>query len=576
MSSAQASASARSVGGPSSGTDPPKPGRSAATTAKSAPSGSTTEANARRDIPMPWTSSNGGPLPPRMWSSTRGSVDGATDRAPVRLAALAHGPRRNVQNMLTVRDMVEVTGVRVVAGAAGLDRPVRWVHISELSDPTPWLNGGELLLTTGMTVNGDGDEYVERIAAHGLAGLGVGTGVGGLDTVTPEMVAAAERLDFPVLEVPYETPFIALTEKAFTRLAAEQARLLQRATTAHDRLERVALSEAGLEGLVAALGEQIAGRAAVLDARGAILAGEPIDGGLELAVPGDSGARLMAEGAATELNRLIVHQAVTIVALELLRRRVAEDTERRLAGDILASVLSGELAGEALARRLEPFGIVGEVAAVVADGAAQPQLEEAVRAEAGAGLTAWADGLACALIPARDDVFELAERIRARAGIAAAGAGRPVAVADTRRGFHEARWALEAATLDGERPAAVHLPRPRLLPAAARDAGRRRAAHLLRLDPEPARGVGHRATRRSCCARWRSSSSATASGSGQPASCTATVTPSATGSSASSSSPGRSLACARDRIDFWLALRGRELTSPRGTSLRSSVRAKPD
>jgi purine catabolism regulator len=465
--------------------------------------------------------------------------------------------------MLTVRDMVEVTGVRVVAGAGGLDRPVRWVHISELPDPTPWLNGGELLLTTGMSVNGDGDEYVERIAAHGLAGLGVGTGVGGLDAVDAGMVAAAERLDFPILEIPYETPFIALTEKAFTQLAAEQATMLQSATAAHDRLERVALSEGGLEGLTAALGDQVGGTAAVLDARGEILAGEPIDGGLELEVPGDSGARLVAaraDGELSELDRLVVHQAVTIVALELLRRRVAEDTERRLAGDVLASVLSGELAGEELGRRLEPFGIAGEVAALVVDAGARAQLEAAVRAETGAGLTATADGLACALIPARGDVFALAERIRERAGIGAAGAGRPVAVADSRRGFHEARWALEAARLDDEHPRLFtyrDLGSFQLLLAMQDDDALRTfcdsilsplevdgdkpgyAAELLRSLEVfiECNGQWERAARKLYChrhtLRYRIQRIEQLT--------------------------GRTLDSARDRIDFWLALRGREL-----------------
>ena len=36
----------------------------------------------------------------------------------------------------------------------GSTAPVRWVHISELADPTPWLSGGELLLTTGMQLGG--------------------------------------------------------------------------------------------------------------------------------------------------------------------------------------------------------------------------------------------------------------------------------------------------------------------------------------------------------------------------------------------------------------------------------------
>ena len=52
--------------------------------------------------------------------------------------------------MLPLGDLIRDLDVRLVAGEAGLDTPVRWVHISELEDPTPWLSGGELLLTTGL------------------------------------------------------------------------------------------------------------------------------------------------------------------------------------------------------------------------------------------------------------------------------------------------------------------------------------------------------------------------------------------------------------------------------------------
>ena len=52
--------------------------------------------------------------------------------------------------MLPLGDLIRDLDVRLVAGEAGLENAVRWVHISELEDPTPWLSGGELLLTTGM------------------------------------------------------------------------------------------------------------------------------------------------------------------------------------------------------------------------------------------------------------------------------------------------------------------------------------------------------------------------------------------------------------------------------------------
>jgi purine catabolism regulator len=42
--------------------------------------------------------------------------------------------------------------LKLLAGDEAGMRPVRWVHSSELEDPTAWLKGGELILTTGMGV----------------------------------------------------------------------------------------------------------------------------------------------------------------------------------------------------------------------------------------------------------------------------------------------------------------------------------------------------------------------------------------------------------------------------------------
>ena len=58
--------------------------------------------------------------------------------------------------MLPLGDLIRDLDVRLVAGEAGLGNAVRWVHISELEDPTPWLSGGELLLTTGMALEDAG------------------------------------------------------------------------------------------------------------------------------------------------------------------------------------------------------------------------------------------------------------------------------------------------------------------------------------------------------------------------------------------------------------------------------------
>jgi len=74
--------------------------------------------------------------------------------------------------VLSVADIVAIDALQVTlrGGHSGSDRPVRWVHISELQDPTPWLRGGELLLTTGLPLRSGPSAYVGRLAAAGPAG----------------------------------------------------------------------------------------------------------------------------------------------------------------------------------------------------------------------------------------------------------------------------------------------------------------------------------------------------------------------------------------------------------------------
>jgi PucR family transcriptional regulator, purine catabolism regulatory protein len=414
--------------------------------------------------------------------------------------------------MLTVRDLLRDLDVRLLAGEAGLDLPVRWVHISELVDPTPWLSGGELLLSTGLQLDSPErqGEFLGRLADRQLAGLGFGTGFTHA-AVPPALLEVAAERSFPVFEVPYELPFIAITEAAFSQLVNEQYAVLRRAIAAQERLERIVLSERGLEALAGALAALIGAAVVVFDARGEpmmqhvfrrALDEETLEGlrtevherarrrearafvpslehgnrGLALPVLSDGGppggqvrapeawlVALKDSGPLTDFDRLTLHQAVTIVALELLRTRVAGDTERRLAGDLLDAIVRGELTGTELTRRLAPFGLSDRVAAFVLgrseNGRGESGLQEAalvgaLREEAARGLVAGTGSVTCALVPGmdEDELFALAARVSERVGDelgapVSLGAGRAVAGGDARRSFHEARCALEAITL---------------------------------------------------------------------------------------------------------------------------------
>jgi purine catabolism regulator len=564
--------------------------------------------------------------------------------------------------MLTVRELVRGIDVRLLCGEPAVEAPVRWVHISELSDPTPFLSGGEVLLTTGMALRTPDElrAYVARLADHGLAGLGFGTGFEYAEVPAALLEAASDR-DFPVFEVPYELPFIAVTESAFTQLVNEQYAVLRRALAAHERLERVVLAERGLEALAATLATLIGGAVLVFDARGEPLvkrafrrAIEPdelaalqselgerrrgaraflpsaaglADRSLALPVAADGGAQRdgrsgrVAEpervpeawlvaikdgGPLSDFDRLTLHQAVTIVALELLRSRVAGDTERRLAGDVLAALVDGELTGPELTRRLEPFGLAQRVAALVVPrggvgagyhrgpaASLEDALALALREEAVPGLVASHGSVTCALVAGvepEEELFSLAGRIARRLPLTVGvpcdiGVGRPMAGAEARRAFHEARCALESLTLgaqervpatprngNGQGSSAVNGSAMTAAPRVAtyRDLGSFQL--LLSLQDDEAlrlfcdsilgpieaseghyggelmrsleafieeNGQWERAAKRLYCHRHtlryriRRVEELT----------------------------GRNLSCARDRIEFWLALRGRELVA---------------
>ena len=208
--------------------------------------------------------------------------------------------------MLPLRDLLRELELEIVAGEGGLDHAVRWVHSSELEDPTPWLSGGELLLTTGLQLGDAAQQraYVLRLVQHGLAGLGFGVGFSHARAPEALLATAAEH-DFPVFEVPYELPFIAITEKAFSQLVNEQYAVLRRALSAHERLERIVLSERGLDGVASGLGAMIGGPALIFDARGELLARRAGRAGLPVGVgqrAGGRAARARRRGCAARLR----------------------------------------------------------------------------------------------------------------------------------------------------------------------------------------------------------------------------------------------------------------------------------
>lgn len=178
---------------------------------------------------------------------------------------------------MDVADFLELPvlhGSRVVAGSSGLHQRVRWVHVVDLSDPLPWIDRGMLMLSTGIAWPRQDEELaalVHRLAERGVAALGLA--VPHYFARFPDaMRAAADEVGLPLIEIPWEIPFVRITETVHQLILREQWRELERAEQLHRELMRAAARTRSLDRLVRTLGELLGRSITVEEPDGRLLA----------------------------------------------------------------------------------------------------------------------------------------------------------------------------------------------------------------------------------------------------------------------------------------------------------------
>ncbi|GAA2322391.1 PucR family transcriptional regulator [Streptomyces kunmingensis] len=268
----------------------------------------------------------------------------------------------------------------VRAGEDHLDTAVRWAHVSELADPVPYMEGGELLLITALKLDAEDLEamrrYVKRLAGAGVVGLGFAVGVN-YDDVPEALVRAAKDEGLPLLAVPPRTPFIAISKAVSAAIAADQYRAVTSGFAAQRELTKQALNE-GPEGLLAVLAAQVDGWAALYDASGAVVATAPEWAGRRAArltadverlrerpapasavVAGGADDRVelhsigtgrraraaLAVGTAAALGtaeRYALHSAIALLTLTTERSSALYAAEQRIGAAVLRMLLAGE------------------------------------------------------------------------------------------------------------------------------------------------------------------------------------------------------------------------------------------
>lgn len=171
---------------------------------------------------------------------------------------------------LTVADclaMSPLSAATVEAGASGLQRPVRWVHVVDVPDIEECLVGGELVMTSGISLGHD--VGLQRRIMHSmdrmdLAGLVLAIGPY-IDRVPPVIAAEADALGIPVLSLPWVVNFRDITEVVQTAIIDRQRAMLERSELIHRGLTQLVLDGAHLPDLTARLSSILGRRTAVLD-----------------------------------------------------------------------------------------------------------------------------------------------------------------------------------------------------------------------------------------------------------------------------------------------------------------------
>lgn len=194
--------------------------------------------------------------------------------------------------------------LRPAAGGAVAVRQISGVHISELDDPTPYLEGGELLLTTGIPVSGGEAKvqaYVRRLVERNIAALGLGLGAG-VDEVPPALSAACGSAGLELLVVPDGTPFMNVSRAYWDLVGREGQADLTASLGTQTALARAATQADALPSVVKALAQALGGWVAYL----------PADSGAETLWPADN--HTIVEQLRRETSRLdmaVTHSAST-------------------------------------------------------------------------------------------------------------------------------------------------------------------------------------------------------------------------------------------------------------------------
>lgn len=252
--------------------------------------------------------------------------------------------------MATLSQLLEIPSLGLTLLQSGPGDPeLSWVSITELLSLTDYLEGGEIILTTGLSLGADDAGWLDFVAGLSrarVAAIGFGIGVNH-DTVPLPLVRAASTYRVALFEIPLPVPFIAVTKAVAGLLRTDelraarsalqvQLRLLDSARDAQDPAEVLAsISQATGRQLALYSGpDRVLASTQGFEPEHAELVSLDSDGSLRLAIAGS--------GPLTPEGSSVIAAGAMALGLSLRSDRASDRAERERWELLTGRILSGD------------------------------------------------------------------------------------------------------------------------------------------------------------------------------------------------------------------------------------------
>lgn len=198
-------------------------------------------------------------------------------------------PLPTVAEVLALPEM-QAGAPELAAGAAGLQRRVRWAHVASDSGIAGSVDGGELVLMTATAWPRDPHEqagFTEKLIEAGIAAIALELGRG-LDDPPGEMMASCDAHDVPLIVLHREVRFVQITQRVHQRVLGAQTEALEARSAVHAMLTELGLNRSPVDYVVERLAATLSAPVVLEDSAHRVIA---------FSTPGDNAAEVLGHWA---------------------------------------------------------------------------------------------------------------------------------------------------------------------------------------------------------------------------------------------------------------------------------------